>query len=223
MPGGVTPANTADGTSWNYVGQHEKLTDLDTSGIAGGIIQMGARVYIPELGRFLQVDPVEGGVENDYVYPPDPVNKHDLTGQIWGALFKLIFKGGGKQATKSTAKNTPKPKSTPAPKAAPRTAPKPAAPVTPKKPVNIAQRPQGVPSNWIQQSTRGDGGKLYVNPLNPHDRIRSMPGNPFSPNVGQQNPYIVRQLNGKYLDRFGNSIPKKSLESHIPYDDFTFF
>ena len=69
---------------------------------------------------------------HDYVYPPDPVNKHDLTGQIWGALFKLIFKGGGKQATKSTVKNTPKPKSTPAPKAAPRAAPKPAAPVTPK-------------------------------------------------------------------------------------------
>ncbi len=45
-------------------------------------IQMGARTYIPKLGRFLSVDPIEGGVENNYVYPPDAVNEFDLTETI---------------------------------------------------------------------------------------------------------------------------------------------
>jgi len=78
----ISPANTTPGTTWDYVGQHQKLTDLDTSPIAGGIIQMGARVYIPTLGRFLSVDPIDGAGDNAYSYVNDPVNENDLDGKI---------------------------------------------------------------------------------------------------------------------------------------------
>lgn len=49
------------------------------------LVQMGARPYSPLLGRFLSVDPVEGGSANDYEYTAaNPVNLTDLDGRaIW--------------------------------------------------------------------------------------------------------------------------------------------
>ena len=46
---------------------------------------MGARTYAPQLGRFLQTDPIPGGSANAYAYTyGDPVNSNDLTGERAG-------------------------------------------------------------------------------------------------------------------------------------------
>lgn len=53
------------------------------AGIACFVRLMGVRLYDPQLGRFLQVDSVEGGGANDYDYAyQDPINNLDLDGKF---------------------------------------------------------------------------------------------------------------------------------------------
>jgi len=65
-----------------WLGAKQRRSELDS-----GVVQMGVRSYVPAMGRFTSVDPVEGGSANAYDYgDADPVNRMDLDGRASLAL-----------------------------------------------------------------------------------------------------------------------------------------
>lgn len=83
---GSTPTNSQAGVL-GWAGEFQKNTET-TFNIDP--MQMGARVYFPTLGRFAQVDPVEGGTLNSYVYAGDPVNSQDYSGRCVGSFSMFM-------------------------------------------------------------------------------------------------------------------------------------
>ena len=83
-------------------------------------------------------------------------------------------------------------------------------------------RPKGIPENFIIKLTDKPGGLHYSDPKNPHILVRVMPGKPHSPNVYQQQPYVVQMRGGKAVDQFGNMVESEAVEAHIPLNAFIY-
>lgn len=61
---------------FGWLGGAQRRTEFPS-----GVIQMGARSYVPSMGRFLSKDPIAGGSANDYDYGnADPINQFDPSG-----------------------------------------------------------------------------------------------------------------------------------------------
>jgi RHS repeat-associated protein len=87
---GVPRAATSPRYGW--LGSKQRETDP-----ISGLVLMGRRLYIPTLGRFLQVDPVRGGAANAYDYAgQDPINTFDLTGESVNSCGPGYAAGDGK-------------------------------------------------------------------------------------------------------------------------------
>lgn len=69
--------------------------------------------------------------------------------------------------------------------------------------------------------SKKSGGTKYVDPKNPHNNIREMPGNPNSPYPEQQKPYVIYKKNGVAYDVNGNPLQNaRDPAAHIPRDKF---
>jgi RHS repeat-associated protein len=79
-------------SKYSWLGASEIPTELPS-----GVLNLGARSYVPQIGRFLQPDPVPGGSADAYTYTfGDPVDSSDPSGEYTAkasAATLLALKG----------------------------------------------------------------------------------------------------------------------------------
>ncbi len=85
---------------YSWLGAHEIPTQLPS-----GVSTMGARTYVPQLGRFLQTDPIPGATNNSYAYTNgNPVNEADLTGMYDATISTKLIEANTQEANEAVAR-----------------------------------------------------------------------------------------------------------------------
>jgi RHS repeat-associated protein len=105
----VKPLSTADPTEfgvprsapskYSWLGAAQRATELPS-----GIVSMGARTYVPQLGRFEQTDRIEGSSANAYDYSAqDPVGNTDLGGEQYETPYTPVLDMSGNEIAEGYA------------------------------------------------------------------------------------------------------------------------
>jgi len=90
------PRTTAT-RKYSWLGAEQRSTETPT-----GIVAMGERVYVPQLGRYEQTDPQPGGSINAYAYTfDDPINQAD-TGGDWTYNYEAAQTGANEEGLPET-------------------------------------------------------------------------------------------------------------------------
>jgi RHS repeat-associated protein len=83
-----------------WLGASELPTELPS-----GVIAMGVRSYVPQVGRFLQPDPIPGGSANAYAYTfGDPVNSTDPSGEYAAVASTASLQAASHEAEANAAR-----------------------------------------------------------------------------------------------------------------------
>lgn len=85
---------------YSWLGADEIQTELSC-----GVMDMGARSYVPQIGRFLPPAPRPGGSTNAYAYTfGDPVNMFDPSGEFTVATSTWLIEFNNQQSAKPQKK-----------------------------------------------------------------------------------------------------------------------
>ncbi len=81
---------TSSPAKYSWLGGEQQPTEFPS-----GVIAMGVRSYVPQLGRYLQPDPVAGGSADAYAYVfGDPVNSSDPSGADGMPAWAVAYNNG---------------------------------------------------------------------------------------------------------------------------------